>query len=386
MQGPRFEARLGVLLGISLLLAAMACDERSGVRDGGARDGAGDDGLGAGDVMGGGLSVDFTTANCPTAFDADAGVPRGCCRGPAPLSLSFVPLVAGPVDRYLWQFGDETASALAAPSHLYPIPNRYDVTLVVGGPAGTLSRSKRGCVEVTTNEMGRPCDFDGQCTPGTTCVCGAAAECPSPFDRGICSASCQDNPCPAPSVCGDLSLGGSPTAMAPWRRPLCLAPCEVDGDCASGLRCRSLPSRFPAGRWVRACFAPFPLPIGTPCRNARGQLEGASCSSGLCVDRGALGQCSADCSQGTCPAGTACAMFANGDRLCVPTCSSRFRCQEDPLLSCQQSGGSGPLAFTVADPAEVSAAYCTPRPCLADGDCPSGTCLFDGTRGHCRAR
>lgn len=350
-------------------------------------DAGGDGGEAAPDAFTASLSVDFATAGCPMPVDPDAGLPPGCCRGPAPLTLSFVPLTAGPVTRHLWQFGDETASNLPAPTHTYAIPNRYPVTLVAGGEAGTLSRTKEACVVVAPNPVGATCDVDVQCEAQTSCVCGAAAECPPPFVRGICSLGCRDAPCAAPAVCADLSLGGAASTEAPWRRPMCLAPCQVDADCAAGLLCRSLPSRFPAGDWVRACFAPFPLPIGSPCRNARGQLEPSSCTSGRCANLGALGQCSADCTTGSCPIGTACASFANGNKLCVATCGSRFRCTDDPLLTCRLPGGNGPWSFSImgSTPA-AETSFCTPKPCQNDAECPGARCAMSGGAGQCQSQ
>lgn len=367
----------------AILMALSGCERGQANADGGGADGNGSDGGNLIDAFVGGLSVDFAIANCPTTTGPDAGVAPGCCRGPAPLTLTLVPITAGPIDRYFWQFGDETTSNLPAPVHTYALPNRYDVTLVAGGAAGTLSLSKPACVEATTNPIGAPCDVDLQCSAGATCVCGAAAECASPFVRGICSTSCRDANCVAPSVCGDLSSGAA-TAETPWQQPLCLAPCQVDADCAAGLRCRSLPSRYPAGGWVRACFVAYPLSVGSPCRNARGQWESAACVSGLCANRGALGQCALDCSNRACPEGSACAAFANGDKLCTPVCSSRLRCTDDPLLTCQMAGGGGPLAFAVPG-AVASTAYCVPRTCQSDAECPGARCVRESdASGRCQ--
>jgi hypothetical protein len=111
-----------------------------------------------------------------------------------------------------------------------------------------------------TVEQGKSCFCsDDECPPGTVClgrlfsnscepakICTSDAECPSeqecrlrdgaasligPDDPGPTRATCEPRPCqcdaecPWPSVCGSVSLGGSPGCHAAW-------PCAVDTDCA----------------------------------------------------------------------------------------------------------------------------------------------------------
>lgn len=376
-----------VLLGLSALAGLLgACEERSPRSDAGPWDALGSEGGANVDGGSGAFSVDFTVSDCPGVpgdAGADAGA-AGCCRGPAPLTLTFVPLTAGPVTRFLWQFGDETSSTQLTPTHTYALPNRYDVTLVAGGPTGTLARTKPACIEVSPNPLGATCDVDVQCGPQASCVCGAAAQCPAPFFRGLCSQGCRDAPCPAATVCGDLSLGGAATPEAPWRRPLCLAECVDDTSCATGLACRTLPGRFPTGQWVRGCFPRYPLAPGVPCRNVQGALDSASCVTGLCANLGSVGLCSLDCHDEACPPGLACARFANGEALCVPSCTNRKGCDEDALLGCEAVGGQGPLAYEV-EGATSNDRYCVPKSCKIPSDCGGAPCVTgDAASGRCR--
>ena len=360
---------LWFLLALFTAVSCPACEKRNIEVDAGASDALDNDGLPS-DTLNVGLSVDFTISNCPAVdAGADVGLAAGCCRAPAPATLTFVPITAGSVDRQLWQFGDETSSTLATPSHLYAIPQKYDVTLVVGGSAGSLAITKRACVDVVPNTVGGPCDVDVQCTTPATCTCGSQSQCAAPFLRGICTEGCRDAPCDQPAQCADLSLGGAATPQAPWRRPLCVASCETNADCGAGLVCRDLPGRFPAGKWIKGCFHEFPLPLGSSCRRPDGTLDSPACVSGLCADVGALGQCMSDCAAAECPAGTRCATQPSGQKLCVLTCSPGEGCNDDPWLSCQSPG-----AATVLAGAAPATMLCAAKPCTSDKNCPGGIC------------
>src|SRR5688500_17934240 len=63
-------------------------------------------------------AVDFTLAGC-AVFDLT--IPS--CRGPAPLTVSFIPITSDGVTRLLWDFGDLSApSSDLLASHTYPLP------------------------------------------------------------------------------------------------------------------------------------------------------------------------------------------------------------------------------------------------------------------------
>jgi len=367
-----------------------SCERRNTNFDAGPFDALNDDALANGDTLNIGLAADFTISNCPPLFDAgmpdagmpgDAGVATGCCKVPAPANLNFVPITTGAPDRYLWQFGDETSSNLVTPTHTYALPEKYDVTLVIGGITGSVSVTKRACVEVVPNALGAPCDVDIQCSTGATCTCGSQDQCGAPFLRGLCTQGCRDLPCPDPAVCADLSLGGAATPESPWRKPLCLATCSTAKDCPAGTTCRDLPSRFPAGKWLRACFPALPLPIGSACRRPQGPLDSPSCLSGLCGDLGALGQCTINCENNECPRGTSCAMLSTGEKRCLVNCTIGDGCGDDPWLSCQQATNT-PSTFSI-EPGSMKL-VCAPKACNVDGDCSGGSCdRTDAGVGHC---
>lgn len=336
------------------------------------------------------LALDFTVTGCGSY---DPAVPR--CSGPPPLTLGFAPVSSPSLVRFLWTFGDGTPdSSERAPSHTYVRQGNYDVTVIGASDAGTVSRTRRQLVRITSIEAGAPCDVDAQCATGLSCLCGVGAGCDPAFTRGICTAPCTDGLCRAGTVCADLGVaatsdGGAPTpppAASPDsdpRRPLCLLPCETAVDCPPGLLCRWLSGSGAPGqpRWVQACFVATPADIGQPCRDPGGALADAACASGSCVDLGALGLCAATCGPGAaCPAGSACATLGDGRSLCLAACDPGGQsCARDPLLACTASGGTGPLGFTVSGGA-TGATYCAPRACATSADCsPTGAC----PDGHC---
>jgi hypothetical protein len=326
-------------------------------------------------------TVDFTVIDCPMF---DGTIPQ--CRGPAPLTVSFAPITTGNVSRLLWDFGDQSTSSEATPTHTYALPDSYDV-VVLGAP-GVSSPPRKGFIEVTTNPLGGSCDITPQCETGMTCLCGQAAQCPSAFARGVCTLSCPTGACPEGAVCADLGRGLPPPTAQTWRAQQCLRACTGDTDCARGQHCRYVPVAGGA-RWQTACFFDFPSEPGAPCRGPTGAAQNDVCMSGLCADLGARGLCSADCTTTPCPTGTACAQFADGRRLCLRQCEGASGCNEDPLLACVSQGGPGPLAFTLVNgmaPPGADAmppSYCAPRPCTSDAICaPSGICM-GAPAGHC---
>ena len=158
------------------------------------------------------LAVDFTVMGCPIF---DATIPQ--CRGPAPLTLTFVPITSGAVTRFLWDFGDLSKSFEALPTHTYTQPESYDVSLL-GAPALAM-QTRKAFVVVTPNPLGGACDLERQCETGLTCLCGLASQCPSAFPRGVCTQPCSaGGACPENAFCADLSLG-SETSTAPTAPP-----------------------------------------------------------------------------------------------------------------------------------------------------------------------
>lgn len=327
------------------------------------------------------LAVDFTISNCPRFEEG----PR--CVGRAPLTLEFVPLGTASVTRYLWDFGDGTPKSSArAPIHTYAFPGTYDVTLVGAGVAGSAPREHQRFVTVIANGAGDPCDVDEQCNAGLHCLCGSRdrAKCGPAFLRGLCGSSCERAPCQAPQVCADLSLPAGMTATTPWQEPLCLRACQTDDECGPGLRCRDLPALTPPGSWLRGCFPLASSPPGGPCRNPSGQLRNDACLTGLCLDVGANGLCSLDCSTAACPPGASCATMTDGRQLCLPRCGPDFACDRDPLLACT-APNDGPLGFII--PGTTGGTYCAPKPCTRHEDCgAAGLCRDDHNGAHCIRR
>ncbi len=327
------------------------------------------------------LAVDFTVIGCPTF---DPNIPQ--CRGPAPLTLTFVPITSGTVTRFLWDFGDLSMKSYEdIPTHTYTQPESYDVSLL-GAPALAM-QTRKAFVVVTPNPLGGPCDLERQCENGLTCLCGRAAQCPSAFARGLCTQSCMDGPCPDGAFCADLTLGAEGQAMPDsWRGQHCLRRCTGDSDCGAGQICRSLPAAGAPERWERACFYRFPGELGAACRGGTGDPQKDVCVSGLCADLGALGLCSFDCTSRPCPTGTSCASFHDGRKLCLPACTTPDSCRNDPLLACAPAGRPGPLGWDPAG-AAFSGTLCAPKPCESDALCaPAGICLGGSGASHCTRR
>jgi hypothetical protein len=329
------------------------------------------------------LAVDFTVMGCP---NFDATVPQ--CRGPAPLTLTFVPITSGVVTRFLWDFGDLSKSYEALPTHTYTQPDSYDVSLL-GAPALAMQTHK-AFVLVTPNPLGGSCDVERQCEEGLSCLCGLASQCPSAFPRGICTQACDvGTACPENAFCADLSLGADAPAADPtsWRGQHCLRRCNDDTNCSAGQSCRALPAAGTPERWERACFYRFPGDLGAACRAGTGEPQKDLCVSGLCADLGALGVCSFDCTSRTCPTGTTCASFRDGRKLCLRPCDTADACRSDPLLACAPPGRPGPLGWDAAVSASGSTTLCAPKPCDSDAPCaPAGICLGGAGASHCSRR
>lgn len=70
--------------------------------------------------------------------------------GTAPLAVDFLAVTSGVVHTWHWDFGDGNTSSAAAPSHVYPNPGTYDVSLTASGPGGTDQRLRAGFITVAS--------------------------------------------------------------------------------------------------------------------------------------------------------------------------------------------------------------------------------------------
>lgn len=333
------------------------------------------------------LAVDFTVESCPS-FDPQTP----SCTGKVPLTLLFVPLATTAVTKYIWDFGDLTLSdSEATPSHMYSVPGVYTVKVVAAGVGGgVVTKIHAQFVVAQANDVGEPCNSDPQCDVDLYCLCSANAPCTTGPALGMCTSSCQIGSCGDNQVCAGLLTTATPPpgGAAPWQTSLCLLGCSVDTDCATGLRCRTLPPGPTGSAWVHGCFADVPEDVGDPCTDAAGARRDDLCASGFCADLGAKGLCSMDCSVASCPPGSDCAVLGDGRKLCLRPCTGTFTCSSDPLLTCVVPG-PGDLGYHLASPASLNAAssYCVSKPCVSDDSCaPTGTCAAATGNGHCVAR
>jgi hypothetical protein len=309
------------------------------------------------------------------------------CVGPAPLTLTLVPLTSPDVTSYLWSFGDGSpTSAAPTPTHTFVLPGGYDVRLIVGSPAGTLAvHHDPPFVQVRPNALGGACDVTAQCAPELICTCptddAAATSCPAAFGHALCTKECiASDDCGQGSVCIDLGVS------APWRTPLCLRACAGAGSCRAGFECRQLPTTTVSEPgWATACFPSFLGDLASPCLGPSGEPRPEGCVGGVCLELGALGYCSADCRDRPCPSGTACARLLDGtERMaCLATCAE-VACEDDPLLACEEPGPGG-LGFEVLDPEAPAGPYCAPRRCRTAADCRGLACVTVGGEGFCQA-
>jgi PKD repeat protein len=332
------------------------------------------------------LAVDFAIEGCPS-FDPIALT----CTGHVPLAVRFVPLATTTVTKYLWDFGDGFRySEATTPEHAYDTPGVYSVTIIATGMGGGLvTKTRAGFIVAQANGPGQPCDVSAQCTPGHSCICGSESPCTTGPTRGLCASPCSAGFCGKGEVCARLSAGPPPAVPEPWQTDLCLGACTVDTDCMPGLQCRTLPPGPAGSAWVRGCFARVPVDVGEPCSDANGTLRDDLCVLGLCADLGALGTCTLDCQADPCPLGADCAVFGDGRKLCLRSCTG-FACGEDSLLSCAHPGRLGDLGYQI-NPGGVGdpeSAYCAPKPCNSDEACfPAGVCAIKlGNDGHCVRR
>ena len=367
-------------------MSAIGCGDDSPAVDAGQGDGGASDARSGFDAIPPLLFADFSVTGCSETAQAgepaDAGPPardagriETPCAGPAPLSLTFVAVADAQINAYSWEFGDGGQSAQPSPTHTYTAPGVYDVILSVLGPGGNISVRKPAKIVVTTASAGAPCTANDQCA-SAECVCGDDADCAPAVEPGFCSTPCSAGaPC-ADGVCVDLAPT-APSSPEPWQQSLCLIDCSVDETCPAGLACRELRDGAGPG-WVRACFAlAVPADVGQSCTDETGALNDSVCASGVCLDEGARGLCSAPCSADPCPTYAACATFSGGSPgpSCLARCDPDTSCDLDPFLSCEDPGGAGAKSFTVDEAPANPDGYCAPRRCSAGPDCgPDGTC------------
>jgi hypothetical protein len=392
------------LLRLALLLLVCGCGDESVEIDGSVLPldaSAGD----LGPLPDGGVPLTgaFSVVGCGSLTVVD-GEPL--CYGPAPLRLTFVPLLSG-ATAFVWTFagGDPPTSQAITPSVLFARPGSWDVMLAAGGPGGTIAAA--GKIIVTAGGVGAPCGDDTDCDVGAglTCLCGQGASgCPGALGGGVCTRVCDGDTCNGGEVCADLSRGVSaPMSFSdggiadggvpqPWRHALCLPSCTTSDDCRAGLICRDVPSLMPFGMaggpftWRRACFADALGDDGDACMAPGGQADPASCLSGRCDLYGARGLCTSECDDISCPAADACAAFvaAPAQHLCLRRCDAQDPCT-DPLLACQAAGQPGSLGFTVAAGEPAGATYCAPRRCDLDATvcAPAGHCVPMNGASYC---
>jgi hypothetical protein len=312
------------------------------------------------------LTLDISVTGCG-AFDLAAVA----CSGAAPLTVSFSPVGSPELTSFVWSFGDGSPTVLdRAPTHTYTLPGSYDVKVTGGGSVGMVMQLRRSLIVVQPVATGAPCDIDAQCGDGLRCLCQPGTGCGSAFLRGICSTGCATGFCGAGATCASYVPGaGTDGGLPPdGGSPLCLATCQTDSDCSAGFVCQDfLPGGSTSGSWVRGCL---PLGaarnLGSPCRNANGQLDGTQCSTALCANLGTLGLCSAACDLAhPCPAGAACAHLSGGQQLCLIACSAAQPCTRDPAFGCKVPGDAGTgtdggSVLQIVGPADAGAAYCAP--------------------------
>jgi hypothetical protein len=345
---------------------------------------------------GGLLFADFVAQGCERleewsadggSPDDDGGIRSGTvCVGHAPLTLTFVPVASENVDSYVWTFGEpnETPLRYDTPTHTFVLPGSFDVTLTVGGPAGTLTvKHVPPFVQVLPNPTGWPCDGPEQCESDLQCTCPHAVStdtsCPAAFGgqgRALCTRGCdKDADCGAGAACADVGLSAS------WRDPFCVATCSAGTTCPDGLSCRDLPAGGATGTWFSACFPDFLGDVGVPCLDAGGEPEPWTCLGGVCLELGSFGYCSAACEIGGCPTGSECARVggAGGHSVCLATCDASS-CSDDPLLGCEAPDATGMLGFEIVDTTPpAGATYCAPKRCTGPTDCQGLRCTeLDG--------
>lgn len=68
--------------------------------------------------------------------------------GVAPLTVTFSDTSSGAISGWAWDFGDGSSSTAASPTHVYGVPGKYNVSLIVTGPGGQDTETRSGYVNV----------------------------------------------------------------------------------------------------------------------------------------------------------------------------------------------------------------------------------------------
>ncbi|RKT47461.1 PKD domain-containing protein [Thiocapsa rosea] len=68
--------------------------------------------------------------------------------GVAPLTVIFSDTSSGAISGWTWDFGDGSSSTAASPTHVYGVPGKYNVSLIVTGPGGQDTETRSGYVSV----------------------------------------------------------------------------------------------------------------------------------------------------------------------------------------------------------------------------------------------
>ncbi len=372
-----------------------------------------------------GVDALFTIIGCAQLNVTDGQI---TCQGPAPLTLTFVPLSSG-VSTSTWTFagGSPATSMALSPVVTYSSTGSYLVGLAGGGPGGTVAAT--GTVVVTAGATGAACSSDQDCdaATGLRCWC-AGGVCPGALAAGFCTRSCASGapPCDSGQLCVDLTRGliapmsddewtppdgGASDGGAfgfdgglrhgardggaysttddggAWRGVVCVPGCADANQCRTGLQCRALPTVTTGAAsygWSLGCFADLLGDVGASCTAASGALDPSACLSGRCDPLGARGVCTTGCSTtAACPTASGCVQLhdADSDALCLARCSATAPCT-DPLLTCAAAGQTGELGFSIVSGAS-DATYCAPKPCTSANDCPGGRCQVAGAASFC---
>lgn len=340
----------------TLLTALSACGDDGGqsTNDAGRLDAAAplDADLTAGDAASPLGWVDFAVTGCASGEGSEASP----CLGASPLHLRFTALAASPISTQLWTFGDSEPDVRLSPERTFAAPGSYDVTLNVEGPGGSAGVTRLAAVVVIPAPLAASCVSDSHCASGD-CACEAIGSCPDLLGGGMCVRNCASHATCGGNRCIDLDPTGQDAQD--WQRTTCLPACDpAASTCGVGRSCEELLGVD--GVLTYACFPSGLLqPIGASCRDASGVLQDSRCASGVCLDKGARGLCSFDCSNLACPLGSGCADFVNGSPAephCLAECASSA-CDADGQLSCVEAGAS----FTIEGAASAGG-YCASTP------------------------
>jgi len=101
------------------------------------------------------LDLEVVPHDCSVDFAASP------TEGLAELEVSFRNISPGPAVSYLWDFGDGAVSELENPIHAYTTLGSYAVTLLVNGPCGERSATKKDYIVVSV-AGGCTVGFDAQ--------------------------------------------------------------------------------------------------------------------------------------------------------------------------------------------------------------------------------